>query len=187
MPQLHSSTATDPWYVIRTHARQEFRAAHNLESGGIDVFLPRVRARRAWKGLRRDEIAPLFPQYLFARFDANARLHDVAFTRGVQIPVRVGSELAVVGDEAIRFLRSRMCSDGLISLGEPLQPGEKVIIGNGPFEALIGVVERCSSARDRVTVLLTTVQARFQVDLGLDSVRRLPRPRPIPGDSNISL
>jgi transcriptional antiterminator RfaH len=163
------------WYVIRTHPRQEFRAAQNLQAGGIDVFLPRMSARRSRCGQRHTESVPLFPQYLFARFDPEVRLHDVAFTRGVQAPLRVGGTLAVIEDVALDFLRSRVQADGLIRVGEPLRPGDKIVIEEGPFEALIGVVERFCPDQERVIVLLTTVKASLRLDLEAHSVRRLPQ------------
>jgi len=175
VPDVQTHPRPEFWFVLRTHPRQEFRAEHHLQSGGIEVFLPRVSARHSRRAARLGEIAPLFPQYLFARFDLEARLHDVIFTRGVQAPVRVGADLAIIDDGPIEFLKSRVRPDGLIPIGEPLRVGEKVVIEDGPFAALVGVVERCGSERDRVTVLLTAVRAPMRLELGLQSVRRLPQ------------
>jgi transcriptional antiterminator RfaH len=176
VPLPHLLLSPQVWYVIRTHPRQEFRAEQNLQAGGIEVFLPRISARRSGRSQRYTEVAPLFPQYLFAQFEPDARLHDVVFTRGVQAPLRVGADLAIVDDTAVAFLRSRVRADGLIRVGEPLQPGEKVVIEEGPFAALVGVVERFVSERERVIVLLSAVRTPFRVDLGAESVRRLPQP-----------
>ena len=96
------------------------------------------------------------------------------FTRGVQAPVRVGDQLATVDDAVVVFLRGRMDGDGLIRVGEPLRPGERVIIENGPFAALLGVVERVFPERERVLVLLAAIRAPVRVELAVDSVRRLP-------------
>jgi transcriptional antiterminator RfaH len=167
--------SSQSWYVIRTHPRQEFRAEQNLQAGGIEVFLPRIAARRSGRSPRATEVSPLFPQYLFAQFEPGTRLHDVAYTRGVQAPLRIGADLAVVDDGAVAFLRSRVRADGLIKVGEPLEPGEKVVIEAGPFAALVGVVERFVSERERVIVLLTAVSTTLRVDLEIDAVRRLPR------------
>ena len=169
--QRHCSSTS--WYVIRTHPRQEFRAEQNLAAGAIDVFLPKMRARRPHR-CASAEATPLFPQYLFGRFDLEARLRHVMFTRGVQAPVRVGDQLATVDDAVVVFLRGRMDGDGLIRVGEPLRPGERVIIENGPFAALLGVVERVFPERERVLVLLAAIRAPVRVELAVDSVRRLP-------------
>lgn len=172
MPQLLSSPSVPAWYVVRTHPREELRSECNLQNGKIETFLPRMRARRA-RRQSHPAVLPLFPQYLFARFDPVESLHDVCFTRGVQTVLRVGAVLATVDDSAVEFLRARMDETGLIPVGEPLQPGERVVIEDGPFAQLIGVVERHLSDRERVTIFLSTVTTTFRLELPVESVRRL--------------
>jgi transcription antitermination factor NusG len=177
MPTANTVTTrqvpADVWYVIRTHPRQEFRAAENLRSCGIEIFLPRIHAPGSRRS-RHTEPAALFPQYLFAQFDVQTRLRDVVFTRGVQVPLRIGSALAIVDDSMVAFLRSRVGEDGLIRIGEPLQPGERVMIEDGPFAALVGIVERIMSERERLIVLLATVRTPLRVEVEIQSVRRVP-------------
>lgn len=162
-----------PWYVVRTHPRQEIRAQQNLDAGGIETFLPKMHGRRSRRGAGEMEGAPLFPQYLFARFDLRMRLRDVSFARGVQALLRTGATLAVVDHAVVEFLRSRVDADGLIRVGAPLRPGEEIVIEDGPFAALVGVVERFVPERERVTVLLTAVQWPYRVDVPADAIRRL--------------
>jgi transcriptional antiterminator RfaH len=173
VPDVPLVSSPHDWYVIRTHQRQEFRAEQHLRAGGIEVFLPRMAARRSRRDQRYTEVVPLFAQYLFARFEPTGRLHDVLFTRGVQAPLRVGDDLAMVDGEAVDFLRSRIGEDGLVRVGEPLRPGERVMIEEGPFAALAGIVERLVPDRERVIVLLSTVRTPLRLDLGIDSVRRV--------------
>jgi len=161
------------WFVIHTHRRQELRVEQNLHCGGIEVFLPKISEAPARRSTQSAKIAPLFPQYVFARFDPAHRLHDVLFTRGVQAPVLIGGTLAAVEDGAIGFLQSRVRDDGLIRVGRTLQRGEKVVIESGPFADWIGVVERYSSEHERVVVLLSTVSAALRVDVQAVSIRRL--------------
>jgi transcriptional antiterminator RfaH len=162
------------WYVVRTHQGDERRVQENLRRSETETFLPLMSGRR-----RRVRCAvPLFPQYLFARFDAYASLHKVCYTRGVQNVVRFGSHLAIVGDEVIALFRSRGDSDGLIRVGEPLGPGERVTIEDGPFAALAGVVERQLTDKERVIVLLTTVQAAVRIEVPTEFVQRAPVERP---------
>lgn len=77
-------------------------------------------------------------------------------------------------DSIVNFLGSRLRDDGLIDIGEPPQPGERVVIQDGPFAALVGIVERFVSDRERVIALLASV--RIPVRLGVEArvVRRLP-------------
>lgn len=162
-----------PWSVVRTHRRQEFRAEQNLRSGGIETFFPRLSAPRTRRYVSHAATMPLFPQYLFARFDPEVRLHDVSFTRGVQTVLQVCGTLSTVDDNVIQVLRSRMDANGLVRIGEPLRPGEKVIIEEGPFAALVGVVERVLPEKERVTLLLAAVQSPIRVHVASESVRRV--------------
>lgn len=158
------------WYVVRAHHWQESRAEVNLRSGGIETFLPWVRLPSRRRAQRRDR-EPLFPQYLFARFDPD-RFSDVTFTRGVQSIVRVGGELAIVDETVLEFLRTRVDEHGLIPLSSKLEPGERVTIEEGPFADLTGIVERNVTARQRVVVLLTSIARPIRVQLPIDHLRR---------------
>src|SRR5215210_821766 len=96
------------WYAIQTKAQQEDRAESNLRAWGVETFVPRFRARRRgyYAGGATYLIKSLFPRYIFARFDANALLHKVNFTRGVQSVVRFGGTPAPVDDEVLAIMRS---------------------------------------------------------------------------------
>lgn len=157
------------WYVVRSHRGHEARVESNLARGRIETLLPWVRTasrRRTTPGRE-----PLFPQYLFARFDPERSLHDVTYTRGVQAVVRVGGELGAVDDDAIEFFRSRMDEHGCIALRQSAA-GESVTIERGPFAELTGVVERSLPARQRVIVLLTSVGASMRVEVAADDLCR---------------
>jgi len=173
MTETRSVDPSAPWYVVRTHRKQEFRAEQNLLAGGLDVFLPRIRPPRARRARQRD-VLPLFPQYMFVRYADVESLHDVTFTRGIQAVLRVGECLATIDDGVIDFLRSRMDESQIIRVGEPVRPGEQVVIEDGPFAALVGVVERLLPDKERVVVLLTLLRAQVRVEVPTDSVRTVP-------------
>src|SRR2546422_4926071 len=58
-PPLHLHAQDRRWYVVRSKARKEDYAVQQLERRGVRDFLPRILE---WG---RDEVAPLFPGYLF--------------------------------------------------------------------------------------------------------------------------
>lgn len=158
------------WFVIRTHRRQESRAQANLNLGRIETFLPLARSTSR-RHRTMQVLEALFPQYLFARFDPRVALHDVTFTRGVQSIVRVGGELATADDSLIDFLRMRMGDKGFIALGQKATPGEVVTIERGPFAELAGIVERNLPGRQRVIVLLATVESHVRVEVPTEDLR----------------
>src|SRR5262245_34582992 len=73
------------WYVVHTNAKQEDRAANNLRAWQVETFSPRMKERR-YNQFTNEPILmtrPLFPRYIFARFEADQLLHKVSNTRGV--------------------------------------------------------------------------------------------------------
>ena len=73
-----------PWYVVHTQARAEERAVWHLENQGFECFLPRVRTVRRHARKVTPIVAPLFPRYLFVRFELNvAWWRAINGTRGV--------------------------------------------------------------------------------------------------------
>jgi transcriptional antiterminator RfaH len=161
------STVGLRWHLLRTHHHCEVRADANLIESGIESFLPLLHTRRR----RQICSEPLFPQYLFARFDFATSSRLVAFTRGIQGFVRLGGEPAIVEGEVIALLRRR-CQDLAASMERPLERGEQVLIDAGPFQSLCAVVQGRVPARDRVQVLLTTVGHAYQVEVPAEWVLR---------------
>ena len=77
---------TSRWYVVHTKSRQEERANSNLQAWGVETLNPKVKTRRynQFIGTPLHISQPLFPRYIFARFNADKQLSKIWFTRGVQ-------------------------------------------------------------------------------------------------------
>jgi transcription antitermination factor NusG len=65
------------WYAIHTHPNQENRAYRNLQAWNLETFAPTLKVRRGnpFNGAHTYVTRPLFPRYIFARFDVDALLH----------------------------------------------------------------------------------------------------------------
>ena len=150
------------WYVVQTKPRQEIRAEANLRSWGVETLSPRLRERRpAPRSGGSFRIAPLFPRYLFARFDAAALLAKVRFTRGVHDVVGFGEHATEVDEDIIAFVRGRVEPDGLVRAGDA-QPAEPARVQADPMRSLVGIFEREMEPHERVMVLLNTVVSQAQ-------------------------
>lgn len=147
------------WYVIKSQPKQETRAETNLNAWNVETFLPRMKERRQQPhtGAATYSIRPLFPGYLFARFQASALFHKINFTRGVQSIVGFGSGPVAVEDEVIELIQSHVREDGCVRLEEEFKAGDRVMIKEGPLKNLTGVFQRDLTPSDRVMILLTTV------------------------------
>jgi transcriptional antiterminator RfaH len=166
---------TPHWYVIHTHPKQEDRAEINLLAGQVETFAPKHKQRfysRKSKGPTY-RVKPLFPGYIFARFDIGNRLHDIQFTRGVHSVVSFGNTHVPVDDEIINIIQSRKTKEGFIVIGEELQHGDELVVVSGPFKGLTGIFERNSKEADRVMILLKTVSYQSHVMLDREFLVKL--------------
>jgi len=162
------------WYAIHTHPKQEDRAESNLRAWQVETFAPWRRGRQ----MRRSATTgythqPLFPGYIFARFNVQKLLHKIRYTRGVHSIVSVGYQPAVVDDELITLMQSRCNEDGYILMSGELKRGDEVIIKEGAFKGFVGIFERHMKDSDRVTLLLKAVTHRAQVIVNFDSIEKV--------------
>lgn len=182
LQSLSNSSVTQPdevarWYVIHTHPRQEQRADENLRAWGIETLSPFIsvvgdhqkRGSSSAVASRRQRPRvprPLFPGYIFARFAYRNMHHKVRFTRGISYVVSFGETPIAVDNELICIIRDRIGPNGLVRLGEKIQPNDKVMIKSGPFEGFMGVFEKRLQDPERVVVLLSTIafQARIVIE-----------------------
>lgn len=163
------------WYAIHTKPKQEERAESNLRAWHVETFAPKIRDRRynQFTGKAIYVTKPLFPRYIFARFDAGTLLHKVIFTRGVQNVVCTDGWPTLVEDEIIGMIRAREDKDGFIRLGEDLRRGDKVLISGGPLRNFVGVFEGKLKGEERASILLTTVSYQNRVLLELNTLRKV--------------
>src|SRR5689334_867674 len=88
-----TNTADDRlrWYALQTKLKQEARAEDNLRHWKIETLAPKITTTtRRRDGTLAVSVAPLFPNYLFARFDAEALITKIRLTRGIQRVVGLG-------------------------------------------------------------------------------------------------
>jgi transcription antitermination factor NusG len=167
----------DSWYAL--HVRPRFESTVELQLGGkgYEVFLPTYASRRRWSDRVKTVFQPLFPGYVFCRFDVNARL-PILITPGVNAIIGVGKIPVPVDEEEICAIRSVMDS-GLTSRPcDYIQDGESVRVETGPLAGLVGIVERSKNS-DRLIVSLSLLMRSVSVEIDRTWVTRIDRP-PLP-------
>jgi transcriptional antiterminator RfaH len=163
------------WYLAQTHPKQEERASNNLKSFGVETLAPMFKDRRRnfYTGKVTLHAKPLFPSYIFAKFVANELYQKARYTRGIRRFVSFGGSPAVVDEEIIAMIRSRISEDGFASIDEDLEPGDEVIIKDGPLRTFAGVFEREMNGADRVRVLLLAVSFQAHVEIERDLIEKI--------------
>jgi transcriptional antiterminator RfaH len=146
------------WFAIHTKPRRESFACTNIRAIGIEVLLPRVRIERLIRGAAQPGSKPLFSGYFFARFCPADSFESVKTTRGVLQVVSSGRIPIPVPNVIVQEIRGRIQEDGLIRIRpQALAQGTLVKIQSGPFEGMMGRVERELDDSKRVAIFLETL------------------------------
>lgn len=150
----YETAAHEAWYLIYTKPRMEEKAWWNLDQQRYRCFLPFIRTRRRLRGRYQTLTEPMFPRYLFIRLAAGTEdWSPIRSTLGVTRMVRFGTWPAKVPDDLIRLIAERT-RDGFCDLSpDPLQPGERVRVLEGPFAQYEGIF-RASRGEERAMILL---------------------------------
>jgi transcriptional antiterminator RfaH len=146
------------WFAIHAKPRRESFAAANLCALVLEILFPRIKVERFIRGSTQKIIKPLFPGYLFTRFCPENSLESVKAARGVLQVVSSGRMPIPVPDAIMQEIQNRVQEDGLIQIRpQVLAPGTLVTIQSGPFEGMMGRVERELGDRNRVAIFLETL------------------------------
>lgn len=146
------------WFAIHAKPRREGFACINVAALGIEVLFPRVKVERLVRGAAQQGTKPLFPGYFFARFCPENSFELVKAIAGVLQVVSSGRMPIPVDDCVIQEVRDRVQEDGFIRIRpQKLAPGIRVAIQSGPFQGMMGRVERELDDRKRVAIFLETL------------------------------
>ncbi len=167
---------TPGWYVVWTEARAEKAVAPRLDRMGYESWLPTYTTRRKWSDRYKAVTLPLFPGYLFCR-TGPGQWHDLIRVPGVLTLVKAGSAAAIVTDAYIEGIKRAIAAPG--SAPEPVEelpsyePGEKVIVLEGPMAGMTGIVKEMQSRRVLV-IWVELIGRGVACTLGAATVARVP-------------
>ena len=159
------------WYALYTKPRKERQVETTLRGQGIETFLPTVQ-RKVRRRDRPDHVV-YFPCYLFARIDLGAvPRSSIDWMPGIRRIVGSGGQPAVVGDEIVATIRSRLDTIEQVGYGG-LKQGDRVRIVSGPLRDLEAVFDRPMSPENRVRVLLDVVGRMTPVDIDYADIKSI--------------
>ena len=158
------SSLTQPWFAVQVMGRREKLAHEFLLAKGYESFLPLYKCRRQWSDRIKDFELPLFPGYLFCRFNLYRRL-PILQTPGILCIVGIGKAPVPISEGEMLAIRS------LIEARLPAQPwpflqsGQRVRLNCGPLEGLEGIILQLkSSSRLVVSIKLLQRSVAAEID-----------------------
>ena len=145
-------------------------AAH-LEGQGYECLLPLYKSSRKWSDRVKEVEQPLFPGYLFCRFDFQNR-RPLIVTPGVLQIVGIGKTPTPIADAEIAAVQLAQAS------GLPTQPwpyievGERVRVNYGTLNGLEGILINFKG-NHRVVLSVTLLQRSVAMEVDLSWVTSL--------------
>jgi transcriptional antiterminator RfaH len=155
------------WYAVNTKPHQEYLAELMLQRLGVETFCPQLKHSKLIGQKRQTVTDPLFPGYIFVRFNLDTQYRAVNYAQGVRNVVAFGHHPAIVNDGLIESIKSKL-EDGYVTVERPsFTSGQAVRIQEGPFRGFNAVFVHEMSDQQRVVLLLQALsyQARVIVDL----------------------
>ena len=127
------------WYALQVRSRKENYVASQILGQGYECLLPTYKSIRKWSDRVKELEQPLFPGYLFCRFDFQDR-RPLITTPGVLQIVGSGRTAIPVSDEEIRALQL-VVSSGVSKQPWPfLEVGQRVRVNYGTLAGLEGIL-----------------------------------------------
>jgi len=151
------------WYALQVRSRKESYVAAQIQGQGFECLLPTYKSIRKWSDRMKELEQPLFPGYLFCRFDFQSR-RPVVTTPGVLQIVGYGRTAIPVSDEEIHALKLA------VSSGMPKQPwpylevGQRVRVNYGTLTGLEGILVNVKG-NHRVVLSVTLLQRSVAMEV----------------------
>ena len=156
------------WFALHVRSRHDKLVAANLAVRGMEPLIPLYRSRRRWSDRTRVMELPLFPGYVFCRFDPGSML-PVLTTPGVVRVVSAGKRPCPVAEEEIAAIQRIVRTGNSVEPWPYLRAGQKVKILDGPLFGIEGILVDVKN-RTRLVVSVHLLQRSIAVELDRDCI-----------------
>lgn len=174
-PSFRDMTRTEAvpaWFALRTRSNFERVCAASLSQKGYETFLPICRSRRQRRERTVDVARPLFPCYLFCRFDFLRRL-PVLMCPGIVHIVGGPSQPAPVSKSEIATIQAILAAELPTEPWPFMEVGQRVRIAVGPLAGAEGLLLEIKGEH-RLVVSITLLQRSIAAEVEASWVRPEP-------------
>ncbi len=176
---MNTEPNADRWYALQLRSRWESSTAALLSCKGYQTFLPTYKNAKRGSARSKEVQGPLFPGYLFCRFNVCDRL-PVLITPGVISVVGTGRVPIPVEESEIVAIQ-RMVSAGMRVEPCPyLEVGQLVRIEDGALSGVEGVLTSFRGTR-RIVVSISLLRRSVALEIDRSVVSAVqPKPSGVP-------
>ena len=165
MPSLFKA---NEWYAVQVKGRQEIQASQILRFKGYETLVPVYKTRKKWSDRSKIVEMPLFPSYIFCRFDPEIQ-GKIISTPGVTGIVGFGKGPVPVRSDEIASLKILVESGSECRPHAFFQAGEEVDVVSGPLTGIRGVVVS-NGRKTRIVISVQLIQGSVVVEVDEDCV-----------------
>jgi transcription elongation factor/antiterminator RfaH len=143
------------WYAVRTRSRHEKIATQQLQTRGIETFLPVVTQTHRWSDRKKQVEVPLFSGYTFVRVEyaSNEQRIQVLQTHGVAGFVGIQRTGDPIPDNQIEDIRTVLSNKVDIKAHSFLKIGQRVRVRGGALDGVEGILVSADGDRSLVISL----------------------------------
>jgi transcription antitermination factor NusG len=128
-----------PWYALYIRQRYREHCEEYLQAYSYEFFSPVRLETRQWSDRRKTTQVPLFPGYLFCRFNSKESA-PIWCAPGVMDVVNAGGKFLEVDSGQIENIRRCLEARLPVDVVPELIRGQKVRITAGPMAGIFGVL-----------------------------------------------
>jgi transcription antitermination factor NusG len=161
------------WYALHVRTRFEKVVARNLKGKGYEEFLPLYRRANRWSDRIKEIELPLFPGYVFCRFNPQDRL-PVLTIPGVNAIVGVGKNLLPVDESELTAVRAVLKSEAYCEPWPFIEVGQHVMVEYGPLSGTQGIVMMFKNTY-RLVVSINMLQRSVAVEIDRDCLKPISK------------
>jgi transcription antitermination factor NusG len=170
--QVQVPDESSRWYALYVRMRFEGVVARSLRRKGYDGFLPLYRPASRWSDDIKRTTLPLFPGYVFCRFNPVDYL-PILTLPGVNAIVGFGKNFTAIDDHDLNAIRAVLKSGIHCEPWRFLEVRKPVHIENGPLAGIEGELIRDNPCR--LLLSINAIQRSVAVEIEEDWLKPIAR------------
>jgi transcription antitermination factor NusG len=161
-------TGCPEWFALAVKPRFEKAVAKTLETRTYESFLPLYRKQHPYGTRSQDSELPLFPGYVFCRFDIRNR-SPILTTPGVIQVLGTANIPAALPDREIVSLQTAVRANISVQPFPYMQAGNRVRIERGVLAGMEGIVLSFKQTL-RLVLSITLLQKSVLLEIERDQI-----------------
>lgn len=172
--QIQLSDSEAHWFAVRIRARQEMSTEANLQTIGVQHYLPVKEEVRQWSDRKRQVKVPLFSGYTFVRIQPTSGYWlQVLKLPGVLGFVGNATGPLAIPDQQIEDIRTLLAERFECDVLSNCPEGTRVRVRSGALAGLEGTLVRYNSML-RLVVSIETIDKSLAIVVSREDVELLP-------------